>query len=168
VIRGARLFDGATSKTSWNVAFRTFCWELIVGVTMTKIAQTEQGPIEYRIVGQGSAVLVLNGGHTNMHADVLESARFPEAVFSPDRVIGQLSLEREFQVQVHGVLQIRRQDHQVVFPTKVKIEGDRVMATATFVMPYVRQWCGSAAAVRTRASTRSPDRLRKTSSGERG
>ncbi len=32
---------------------------------MNTIAQTERGPIEYRVVGQGPAVLVLNGGHTN-------------------------------------------------------------------------------------------------------
>jgi hypothetical protein len=30
---------------------------------MNTIAQTEKGPIEYRVVGQGPAVLVLNGGH---------------------------------------------------------------------------------------------------------
>jgi pimeloyl-ACP methyl ester carboxylesterase len=32
---------------------------------MSRIAQTKQGLIEYRTVGQGPAILVLNGGHTN-------------------------------------------------------------------------------------------------------
>lgn len=35
---------------------------------MNSITQVEKGPIEYRVVGKGStgsAVLVLNGGHTN-------------------------------------------------------------------------------------------------------
>ncbi len=32
---------------------------------MKNIAQMEKGPIEYLVVGQGPAVLVLNGGHTN-------------------------------------------------------------------------------------------------------
>jgi pimeloyl-ACP methyl ester carboxylesterase len=35
---------------------------------MNSIAQTEKGPIEYRVVGQGPAVLVLNGGHTNCNS----------------------------------------------------------------------------------------------------
>jgi pimeloyl-ACP methyl ester carboxylesterase len=35
---------------------------------MNLIAQTIRGPIEYRIVGQGPAVLVLNGGHTNCNS----------------------------------------------------------------------------------------------------
>lgn len=34
-------------------------------MTMQAIAQTKQGPVEYRRVGQGPAILVLNGGHTN-------------------------------------------------------------------------------------------------------
>ena len=32
---------------------------------MKRIAHTAHGPIEYRIVGWGPAVLALNGGHTN-------------------------------------------------------------------------------------------------------
>jgi len=32
---------------------------------MNVIAQIKRGPIEYRVVGQGPAILVLNGGHTN-------------------------------------------------------------------------------------------------------
>src|SRR5437763_16169698 len=38
------------------------------GMRMNTIAQTEKGPIEYRVVGQGPAVLVLNGGHTNCNS----------------------------------------------------------------------------------------------------
>jgi pimeloyl-ACP methyl ester carboxylesterase len=36
--------------------------------SMNSIAQMEKGPIEYRVVGQGAAVLVLNGGHTNCNS----------------------------------------------------------------------------------------------------
>jgi pimeloyl-ACP methyl ester carboxylesterase len=32
---------------------------------MKRLAQTKWGPLEYRTVGQGPALLVLNGGHTN-------------------------------------------------------------------------------------------------------
>lgn len=35
---------------------------------MNTIARTEKGPIEYRDAGQGPAVLVLNGGHTNCNS----------------------------------------------------------------------------------------------------
>lgn len=35
---------------------------------MNNIAQVKQGSIEYRIIGQGSAVLIFNGGHTNCNS----------------------------------------------------------------------------------------------------
>lgn len=35
---------------------------------MNVIAPTKREPIEYRVVGQGPVVLVLNGGHTNCHS----------------------------------------------------------------------------------------------------
>lgn len=35
---------------------------------MNVIAQTKQGPIEYRVIGQGLSVLILNGGHTNCNS----------------------------------------------------------------------------------------------------
>src|SRR5579885_804452 len=35
---------------------------------MNHIVEVGNGQIEYRVVGQGPAVLVLNGGHTNCHS----------------------------------------------------------------------------------------------------
>jgi pimeloyl-ACP methyl ester carboxylesterase len=37
---------------------------------MNSIAHMQKGPIEYRVVGQGPAVLVLNGGHTNCNSPI--------------------------------------------------------------------------------------------------
>ena len=72
-----------------------------------------------------------------MHKDVLESDRFPQAVFLPDRVNGLTSWAGEHQVVVHGTLRIHGQDHEVSFPATVKAQEGRVTATAKFVMPYV-------------------------------
>src|SRR3954447_3030838 len=38
------------------------------GWLVSIVAQTGKGPIEYRAVGQGPAVLVLNGGHTHCNS----------------------------------------------------------------------------------------------------
>src|SRR5215472_3972855 len=43
---------------------------------VSHLAQTELGLIEYRSVGQGPAVLVLNGGHTNCHSPLGHEAFF--------------------------------------------------------------------------------------------
>ena len=74
----------------------------------------------------------------HMHEDVLESERFPEAVFSPDRVTGQVSLEGEFPVVVHGNLRIHGQDHEISVPATVKVHEGQLIAIAKFVVPYVK------------------------------
>ncbi len=43
---------------------------------ISHLAQTQLGLIEYRSVGQGPAVLVLNGGHTNCHSPLGHEAFF--------------------------------------------------------------------------------------------
>ncbi|MDQ6663608.1 MAG: YceI family protein [Acidobacteriota bacterium] len=72
-----------------------------------------------------------------MHNDILQSDRYPDATFSPDRVTGRLSMEGESQVDVHGVLRIHGQDHEVTLPAKVKFENGQITAKASFTMPYV-------------------------------
>lgn len=45
---------------------------------MNTIAQTKKGSIEYRVVGQGPAVLVLNGGHTHCNSPLGHQRFFVE------------------------------------------------------------------------------------------
>ena len=72
-----------------------------------------------------------------VHQDVLESARFPEAVFSPNRLTGQLALAGQSEVGVRGVLRIYGQDHDVTLPAKVFVENSRFTATSHLSIPYV-------------------------------
>ena len=78
----------------------------------------------------GRIVVDVKSGNTgdgerdrSMHQDVLESARFPEAVFSPNRLTGQLALAGQSEVGVRGVLRIYGQDHDVTLPAKVSVEN---------------------------------------------
>jgi polyisoprenoid-binding protein YceI len=73
-----------------------------------------------------------------MHQDVLESARFPEAVFSPDRLTGQLALSGRSDLTVHGILRIHGQDHELTVPVKVSVESGRFTATSRLSIPYVK------------------------------
>ncbi|MBV9671290.1 MAG: YceI family protein [Verrucomicrobia bacterium] len=93
----------------------------------------------------GQITVDLQSGNTgvqerdrHMHNEVLESARYPEAVFSPDRVTGKFSSEGEFNVSLHGVLRVHGQDHEITVPTIVQVHDGRVVATANFVVPYVK------------------------------
>ena len=72
-----------------------------------------------------------------MHENVLESNRFPDAVFSPDRVKGRLAPSGESQVEVHGSLLIHGGEHEMTIPVSVNVQTDLVKAKAKFAVPYV-------------------------------
>ena len=91
----------------------------------------------------GQIVVDLKSGNTgnqdrdrHMNEDVLQSDQFPEAVFSPDRVTGQLSPEGH--VLIHGTLRVHGQDHEITVPAKVSVHELEVSGTANFAVPYVK------------------------------
>lgn len=73
-----------------------------------------------------------------MHKEVLESARYPEIVFRPDRVIGNVAAEGAFQVQLHGIFSIHGADHEITVPVDVKAANGGYTATAHFAVPYIK------------------------------
>jgi polyisoprenoid-binding protein YceI len=104
----------------------TIRWDIVTGKTSGQI-----------VVDVKSGYTGVAARDRQMHEAVLESDRFPEAVFSPDRVTGQVSMEGESQVDVHGILRIHGHDHEVTFHGKVNLQDGRVTGSAKFVMPYV-------------------------------
>ncbi len=72
-----------------------------------------------------------------MHENVLESNRFPEAVFTPDHAKGRLASLGESQVEVHGSLRIHGGEHDMTIPVRVKMQNNLVTAKASFNVPYV-------------------------------
>jgi polyisoprenoid-binding protein YceI len=72
-----------------------------------------------------------------MHESVLESDRFPEAVFSPDHVKGRFASIGESELEAHGSLRLHGSEHEMTIPIRVKSQNDLVTAKANFVVPYV-------------------------------
>jgi polyisoprenoid-binding protein YceI len=72
-----------------------------------------------------------------MHANVLESDRFPDAVFSPGHVNGRVAPSGESDVEVQGTMRIHGRDHEMTIPVRVRIQGGSVTARAKFAVPYV-------------------------------
>jgi polyisoprenoid-binding protein YceI len=79
-----------------------------------------------------------NGRDSRMHKSILESAKFPDIVFTPDRVDGKISLDGDSEVKVHGVFRIHGADHEVTLPAKTHIGGGKVTAEIQFPVPYVK------------------------------
>jgi polyisoprenoid-binding protein YceI len=74
-----------------------------------------------------------------MHKEILESRRYPEAVFTPERVEGRLASEGVAELQVHGLLNIHGGKHEMIFQARVETKGDQLVANMHSVLPYV-QW----------------------------
>jgi polyisoprenoid-binding protein YceI len=81
-----------------------------------------------------------NGGRDRkMHREILESARYPEVTFRPDRVEGKVSSPGTSLVQVHGTFGIHGGEHEITVPAQVELAPDHFSLTVHFEVPYV-QW----------------------------
>ena len=74
-----------------------------------------------------------------MHKEILESLRFPEAIFTPDRVEGALAPQGQSQLDVHGVFKIHGASHPLTLHFQVERVGEQYNASTHFTIPYV-QW----------------------------
>ncbi len=108
--RGAIQFDPATGKASGEIAF-----DATSGKT-----------------GNGSR-------DNKMHKDVIESGRYLEIVFRPNRAEGTLLTSGASTLQVHGMFTMHGAEHEVTFPVEVTFAGSAWTAKASFQVPYV-QW----------------------------
>jgi len=73
-----------------------------------------------------------------MHKEILESARYPEVTFLPDRVDGKVASVGSSMVQVHGMFGIHGAEHEITVPVQVELEPHHWNLTAHFSVPYVK------------------------------
>ena len=73
-----------------------------------------------------------------MHQSILESAKFPDVVFTPDKVTGAIAMEGKSQLQVHGTFQLHGSGHEFTMPVEVEIGNGQASASAKFSVPYLK------------------------------
>lgn len=74
-----------------------------------------------------------------MHEDVLETGKFPMAVFRAEKVRGSVPDSGTGQVTLDGTLSFHGADHKVSLPAKIDVQNGRVRADTQFEIPYV-EW----------------------------
>ena len=95
------------------------------------------GKISGAIVVDAKSGETANGSRDRkMHKDVLESERYPEIVFRPDRVEGSVAAQGKSSVQVHGTFSIHGAGHEISVPAEADIGADHWSAHAHFTIPY--------------------------------
>jgi len=74
-----------------------------------------------------------------MHREVLESDRYPEISFRPDRLEGPVATAGKSAVMVHGMFNIHGVDREISVPAQVEINADHWTAAIHFTIPY-QKW----------------------------
>jgi polyisoprenoid-binding protein YceI len=72
-----------------------------------------------------------------MHKDVLESGKYAEVIFRPDRVDGKISPQGPFTAQVHGVLVCHGKEHELSLPVQAELSGDHWTGSGKFNVPFI-------------------------------
>jgi polyisoprenoid-binding protein YceI len=80
-----------------------------------------------------------SGRDKKMHREILESAKFPEIVFTPKQMTGALASEGASKAEVSGQFRLHGQDHDVTLPIDIKADGRNLQITTHIEIPYV-QW----------------------------
>jgi len=79
-----------------------------------------------------------SGRDRRMHKDILQSDKFPEIVFRPDRVEGKVLPQGASQVQLHGIFSIHGADHEIFVPLEVQASEGQYTTIGHFSVPYVK------------------------------
>jgi len=107
----------------------------------------QSGTITFdRATGQAGGEIVIDAAKTvtgsdsrdkTMHKDVLVSAKFPQIVFQPEKLEGQLAESGTSKVSLRGKVVLLGISHELVLPTEVEIKGNQVVAKSSFKIPFI-------------------------------
>jgi polyisoprenoid-binding protein YceI len=79
-----------------------------------------------------------NGRDKKMHREILESAKFPDIVFTPGHINGTVAAEGTSKVDVAGQFRVHGQDHEVTLPIDIKADGRNLQIAIHLEIPYVK------------------------------
>jgi polyisoprenoid-binding protein YceI len=111
--------------------------------------QLKSGTIRFDpATGSASGALIVNAASgesgseardKRMHSSIIESRKYAEIVFSPERVEGAIAPQGVSNVKVHGKFKLMNVDHELTLPVTVDASSGHLVATAKFTVPYI-QW----------------------------
>ena len=110
--------------------------------------KVKQGSLQLQPDGKVSGQIVVDAGSGDsgsgmrdrkMNKEVLESSRYPEITFRPDRMDGALASSGMSNVTVHGMFSIHGAEREITVPAQVQTGADRWTATVHFTVPY-QKW----------------------------
>jgi polyisoprenoid-binding protein YceI len=131
--------DPALSKVHWMLGTTL---HTVHGTFAFKKGTIQLDPATGKASGE-IVVLATSGESGNdsrdkkMHKDVLESAKFQDVIFRADRVDGKIAPQGTFSVQVHGILLLHGNEHELTVPVQAEFAGDHWIGSAKFIVPFI-------------------------------
>jgi polyisoprenoid-binding protein YceI len=74
-----------------------------------------------------------------MHKEILETVKYPDAIFRPRQIEGKLGTSGASDVKLRGILTLHGAEHEIVASVHTEFADDRWKGTAQFEVPYI-QW----------------------------
>lgn len=72
-----------------------------------------------------------------MHKEVLESDRYTEVIFRPDRIEGKIAQQGISAVKVHGIFVLHGGEHELTVPVQAELAADHWTGSAKFSVPFI-------------------------------
>ncbi len=145
------LFAGSATaaEVELDASQTTVNWTL--GSTLHTVHGTfklKRGTVRFDpATGQASGEIVIDttsgesGGSARdhrMHKEVLESEKYPEAVFKPEQIQGPVNLDGDSTLDVRGQFRIHGAGHPLTLHMLTRIKGGQASATTSFDIPFVK------------------------------
>jgi len=74
-----------------------------------------------------------------MHREILESGRYSELIFRPNRIEGRVLAEGSSHLEVRGTFLLHGSQHELTVPVEAELDGKSWKGSARFSVPYL-QW----------------------------
>jgi polyisoprenoid-binding protein YceI len=133
--------DPAQSKLHWTLGSTL---HTVHGTFNLKRGQLKFDPAS----GKASGEIVVyatsgesgnDGRDKKMHQEILESSRYPDISFRPDRIEGKAVGQGTCSVQLHGTFVLHGTEHELTVPVQAELVADHWKGSAKFSVPYI-QW----------------------------
>ncbi len=144
----------ASALTAQQAAFQVDPAQSDVKFTLGDVLHTvhgtfkvKRGALQLEPAGKMAGEIVVDATSGNsgsamrdrkMHKEVLESARYTEITFRPDRVDGAVTTPGKATVTVHGIFGIHGTDREITVPATLETVGDHWTANVHFSVPYAK------------------------------
>jgi hypothetical protein len=131
--------DPAQSKVHWTLdtTFHTIHGTFTIKKRMMRVDLATDRATGEIIVDATSGSSGNDGRDRKMHKEVLESSRYTDIVFRPDRVEGKIARQGISIVQVHGVFVLHGSEHEMTVPVQAELNAGHWTARSKFDVPFI-------------------------------